>query len=714
MSGERILIVEDELLIFKYMERILKSRGYDIAGHSATGEGAVKIALEQQPQLILMDILLKGNMDGIDTSRKIREKVDIPIIYITAHSDDTSIRKIKATQPYGYIVKPINEIEFFSAIEIALYKHKMERKLKESEERYRDIFENSATGMSIVNLDNRFLQVNNTLCSMLGYSEKELLEKTFQDITHEDDIDIGPDHLKQLLEGEIDSASYEKRYVCKNGMVMWVSITTTLFRDFENNPLYFVAQTVDITDRKVAEEFLKIERDRAQEYLDIAGVIILALDTSQNITLINKRGCEVLECDENNIVGKNWFECFIPDTRREKVVGIYKSLMAGKIGINEWNENIVLTKNRVEKVILWHNTILKDEAGNISGILSSGEDITERKVAEIALKEGEEIARALINTPTEPVLLMDTDGIVLDMNEQLSKLIGLSSVKAIGKSVYDYLGNEYSDKWKIYVKNIVETKKANRFEGKYEDKWFDTIMYPVTNPQGNVSKVAVFSHDITETRRLQKEIMEIDELERKRIGQELHDSLGQKLTGIGFLAEALKKTMLDKSYPEVSELEDIIDNVADSVDHARKISSGLWTERLNDYDAVQAIKEAAFDAERLFGITCTVDNRDDIKIFDNDIVKNLYYITGESINNAVKHGSATIVDIAFHDWGDYAYLEIKDNGKVVDKKKKKGVGLGLRIMNYRAHIIGAELTNRNTENGYVVEVKLKKGKDISV
>ncbi len=142
----------------------------------------------------------------------------------------------------------------------------------------------------------------------------------------------------------------------------------------------------EVAERLRTEQRLRNERDKAQQYLDVAGVIIVAIDADQQVTLINRKGCEVLDCREDDIIGKNWFDAFIPDGVRDEVRATFIELMAGIIEEVEYLENPVLNENGQERLIAWHNTVLKDETGNIIGTLSSGNDITERKQAEERLQ----------------------------------------------------------------------------------------------------------------------------------------------------------------------------------------------------------------------------------------------------------------------------------------------------------------------------------------
>ena len=127
---KNILVVEDESIVSKDIQMSLKRLGYSICGSGATGEEAIELARELKPDLILMDIMLKGKLNGIETAHIIRESIDVPIIYLTAYADESTLSKAKITEPYGYINKPLQEIDLHTSIEMALYKHHKEREKK--------------------------------------------------------------------------------------------------------------------------------------------------------------------------------------------------------------------------------------------------------------------------------------------------------------------------------------------------------------------------------------------------------------------------------------------------------------------------------------------------------------------------------------------------------------------------------------------------------
>lgn len=129
-EAKKILVVEDESIVSKDIQMSLKRLGYEICGSAATGEEAAELAKTEEPDLVLMDIMLKGKLNGIETAHLIRESVDVPIIYLTAYADESTLSKAKITEPYGYIIKPFQEIDLHTSIEMALYKHTKEQEKK--------------------------------------------------------------------------------------------------------------------------------------------------------------------------------------------------------------------------------------------------------------------------------------------------------------------------------------------------------------------------------------------------------------------------------------------------------------------------------------------------------------------------------------------------------------------------------------------------------
>jgi len=182
--------------------------------------------------------------------------------------------------------------------------------------------------------------------------------------------------------------------------------------------------------RKQAESSLQEERDKARKYLEIAGVILVVLNSDQTVQLINRKGYEVLGYEPGEIIGKNWFDTFLPEKDRERTRAGFIELISGNIEPIEYFENPVLTKGKEDRIISWHNTVLRDQKGNIVATLSSGEDITERKQVEEALRKAhEELSN--FSRDLEKIVLARTE----ELREKDKQLIEAERIAALGKIV---------------------------------------------------------------------------------------------------------------------------------------------------------------------------------------------------------------------------------------------------------------------------------------
>jgi len=142
MSKTNVLVVEDESIVSKDIQHSLKKLGYNVVGAASTGERAIELALETKPDIVLMDIMLKGEMNGIEAADEIRSKINIPVIYLTAYADEGTLSRAKVTEPYGYIIKPFKEIDIHTSIEMAIYKHKKEREIRKERDMLYSLVEN--------------------------------------------------------------------------------------------------------------------------------------------------------------------------------------------------------------------------------------------------------------------------------------------------------------------------------------------------------------------------------------------------------------------------------------------------------------------------------------------------------------------------------------------------------------------------------------------
>ena len=263
MEKAKILIVEDEAIIAMEIESQLQGLGYEVISIVDTGEKAIKKAGEDNPDLILMDIRIKGEMDGIQTAAIIREQFDIPVVFSTAYLDEERIELAKLTMPFGYVLKPVQERDLKVTIEMALYVSKVDGERTKAEKRFKTIFEEAPLGVALIDsLTGYIFEVNQKYADIAGRTREEIEIIDWMSITHPDDIQKDLDNMSLLNAGNINGFNMEKRYVRPDDSEVWVNLTvTSIFVEDKAKPLH-LAMIEDITERKQTEQELsKVNED---------------------------------------------------------------------------------------------------------------------------------------------------------------------------------------------------------------------------------------------------------------------------------------------------------------------------------------------------------------------------------------------------------------------------------------------------------------------
>lgn len=201
---------------------------------------------------------------------------------------------------------------------------------------------------------------------------------------------------------------------------------------------------------------LTSERDKMQSYLDVASVMILVLDASGRVVLINRKGCDILEYEEDEITGKDWFTNFVPSPVRQEEWRLIRDLISGGADVGACYENTVVTKGGEERTMLWHIALLKD-GGRVTGILSSGEDVTDRKRIENALKESERRYRLIHNTVFDGIINTDSTGRIVDLNPSAEKMFGYGKGELIGADLTAIMPEGYRELHKGGIRKYLET-----------------------------------------------------------------------------------------------------------------------------------------------------------------------------------------------------------------------------------------------------------------
>ena len=304
MSRETVLIVEDEAIIVAQLQDTLNALGYTALEPVATGEAAIAAVQAQPPDLVLLDIKLAGEMDGITAAGSIQSAADIPIVYLTGYAQDSLLQRAKVTAPYGYLVKPVGERELAATLEMALYKHALDRRLRESEEKYRRLVANAGEAIVVVQ-DGRLKFLNRMTGDLTGYSAQELASRLFLEFIHPDDRGLVAErHLRQL-ESDVSLPRYEFRLITRDGSIRWVAIGAVLI-DWEGRPatLDFIS---DITERKRAAGALYESERQYRSLVENLNDIVFSLDTQGLFTYMSPVMEGVIGYSPGELIGQEVF-----------------------------------------------------------------------------------------------------------------------------------------------------------------------------------------------------------------------------------------------------------------------------------------------------------------------------------------------------------------------------------------------------------------------
>ena len=319
----------------------------------------------------------------------------------------------------------------------------VEQMLRTSEERFRSVFDHAGVGMHLAGPDYKYLKTNKAFCEMTGYAEEELLARDFRTITHPDDIEPNLTLSKKLLAGEIDSFHMEKRYVRKDGGILWGDLTVSAVRDGSGKLIYIIAVIQDITERKQSHEKL-LTLSRAVENSP-ASVVITNLNGT--IEYVNRKFTAVTGYSPDEALGQNPRILNAGIHTKEFYKKLWETIRSG----NEWAGEIYNRKKNgaiyLEQVSI---SPILDDKGNIAHFVAVKEDITERKriVEELQKaerdramfavhQEDETRLRAIIETALDAVVQMDAEGIITGWNNQAEKIFGWTSEEAVGRALHE-------------------------------------------------------------------------------------------------------------------------------------------------------------------------------------------------------------------------------------------------------------------------------------
>ncbi|MFW5715701.1 MAG: PAS domain S-box protein, partial [bacterium] len=452
--SKKILLVEDEALIAMVEAQLLKKHGYEVVP-VYNGEKAVEAAdNDSEISLVLMDIDLGKGMDGTEAAEKVLENHDLPIVFLSSHTEPEIVEKTEGITSYGYIVKNSGETVLLASLKMAfrLYDAHLELKrqkenlntaliqyeqtaeeLAERESLYRNLMENSIDGVELLDEKGNYLNVNQKECEMLGYSREELLNMKIADIDPNYPEEGFYRFWKEQPKGT--SILFETLHKHKNGTLIPVEVNGIFFTVGDKRYIFGVAR--DIQARKRSENEIKAQEINLRTTLNSIGDAVISTDIDGKIVRMNpvaERLCGWSSDDAKGKVLTEVFHIVHAVTRKNARNPVNKVLETGNI-IGLANHTVLISKEGAEYQIADSAAPIIDDAGHTTGVVLVFRDVTEGYEKERQLQESEKRYRSIVENINESLIIHDFNGIITFVNDKTCQMLNYTRDELIGTSV---------------------------------------------------------------------------------------------------------------------------------------------------------------------------------------------------------------------------------------------------------------------------------------
>jgi PAS domain S-box-containing protein len=373
--------------------------------------------------------------------------------------------------------------------------------LRGSKERFRLTFDQSPIGTLIADpTDFHWVRANKAFCHFIGYSEKELSQLTYVHITHPDDLAHTAEQTRRLVAGEISIFEAEKRYIRKDGSVVWGHLLVQALKDGAGRVLYTLGMIQDITERKRVDEALRESEERYRTAIEHSNDGVVIIKEGRHV-YVNQRFLDIFDYHgPEEIIGKTIAEArHVHPDDRGWLAEINRRRPAGEP-----------TPSRYEHRAVGKNGKLLYVEASATRIMHHGEpaslsylrDVTERRQAGLRLRDSEEALKSLLNATSDIACLIDTGGIIIAANGILAQRLGKDPDNLIGQNIFGLFPKEIAHSRRLWAQEVIESGKPVRGEDSFTDnRYFDTCVYPVFDAEGKVVRLAIFAKDITEAKR---------------------------------------------------------------------------------------------------------------------------------------------------------------------------------------------------------------------
>ncbi|MDZ7261538.1 MAG: PAS domain S-box protein [candidate division KSB1 bacterium] len=424
----KVLVVEDENIVAMDIQNTLKKLGYVVTAIASSGEEAIQKAAETQPELVLMDIVLKGSMDGVAAAEQIRARFNIPVIYLTAYADEDTLQRAKITEPFGYILKPFNDRELHTAIEMARYKHNLEKKLTENQRWLATTLKSIGDAVITTDTGGYITFMNPVAEALTGWKQDEAtgspLNEVFHIISEETGEPVRNPVARVLQEGVIVGLGNHTILIAKDGRKIPIDDSAAPIKDDRGNITGVVLVFHDITERRQAEEALRETNARLNTLIEAIPDVIYFKDAQGRNLTVNKAFEQLTGLEKPQILGKTDAQLFPPELAQqcrrsdEEVIKRRQPIRAVEHTTNDKGEPVYFETIKCP---------LLDDQGNIRGLVGVSRDITERKRAEKALLATNQRLQILQQVTTSVHGSLEPQEVFQQITDALVDLMGFTT-----------------------------------------------------------------------------------------------------------------------------------------------------------------------------------------------------------------------------------------------------------------------------------------------
>ncbi|MHB8985599.1 MAG: PAS domain S-box protein [Eubacteriales bacterium] len=511
MMEVKIMVVEDSSIVALDVKKCLTKLGYVVSDTVDSGEEAIKKAGELKPDLILMDIRLKGEIDGIEAADQIYHLFDIPVIYMTAYSDKEILERARITEPFGYIIKPFEVRELQMAIEIALYRYKMNERLKESEDWLFTTLRSIGDAVITTNTKGQVVFMNAVAEGITGWKLGEATGRTLADVYNVVSEETGEainNPVTKVLESDaaVDLINH-CLLIARDGRLTPIDYNAAPIKDVKENVTGVVLVFRDITKRRRGEKHLRESEERYRRLVELSPDTIL-LHSEGRFVFINTAGVKLFRAeDPKELIGR---------PIRDFICQEYHEF--AKQRVQEMREKGKKPPLTEEKLVRLDGSFVDVEVAaaptSINGkpaVLVIIRDITERKKSEEALRESEANLRRLTDNMLDLICETDAAGIFQYVSPSIKSILGYEPESLLGKPVFDMLHPDDRSNMMASFQDSMQNARPGRAEFRYQHAdgyylWLESVGNPLPDKEGRVSAAVFGTRDINDRKQMEEQL----------------------------------------------------------------------------------------------------------------------------------------------------------------------------------------------------------------